>query len=162
MRDLRVKLVRRLSLEEVQDRIRRMEKHFKMSFDEFEENFLEGKLDRGLWGFYVEWAELQYALEAYEESGELEYVEEERVNIDLNDLCSIFTPEKLKILVELGRGVDSISELSRRVGRSLRNVHRDLKYLEEKGLVRLMKGIEADRRIVKPKILVNEISVEFP
>ena len=72
-----LRVVRRLSLDEVVKRIKEFESRLGASFLEFEERFTEGRLDPGLFGEYVEWADLVHAYEAYVESGELDYASDE-------------------------------------------------------------------------------------
>jgi hypothetical protein len=82
-----VRVVRQLTLEEVQKRIRDYEKEYALSFDEFEELFLKKKVNRRLIGVYTEWAGLVHAYRAYVEGGEVDYVVEETRDLKprLND-----------------------------------------------------------------------------
>lgn len=56
-----VKVIRRLTVEEVHWRIEGFEKRCGMSFDEFEELYLKRRVDRDLLDIYYEWASLVHA-----------------------------------------------------------------------------------------------------
>ena len=77
MNSMLIRIVRRFTLDEVKSRIKQFEKEYDMTFDEFEELFLSGKLDRRMVGTYFEWASLVHAYRGYVEGGELDYVIEE-------------------------------------------------------------------------------------
>lgn len=50
----------------------------------------------------------------------------------------IFSPERIKLLMFLSKGkAESISDLARKLGRKFEAVHRDLRYLEGFGVVKL-------------------------
>ena len=49
-----IRIVRRLTLDEVKSKIKQFEKEHDMTFDEFEELFLSRKLDRRMVGTYFE------------------------------------------------------------------------------------------------------------
>lgn len=98
---------------------------------------------------------LDILLKLGDEEGELDYYEEEIVAYDPAYHRRIFTPNILRILSELSLGVESVSELARRVGRNVSNVWRDLKFLEKLDFVALLRS--GNR--VKPMLLAVEVGV---
>jgi hypothetical protein len=133
---LRLKIVRRLSLEEVKKRLQEHEIANRMPFSEFEKQFIEGKVDPGLFGKYVEWADLLHAYEAYVEGGELDYVVEETWRMKPEELEKMLNPRRLEPLEMIsGSHIESINDVARKVGRNVRNVYDDLKLLEKKGFL---------------------------
>lgn len=150
-----LRVVRRLSLDEVVKRVKEFESRLGASFLEFEERFTEGRLDPGLFGEYVEWADLVHAYEAYVESGELDYASDEVIDLRNRDFERLLTHKRIELLVALASSrVESINELARRVKRSVKNVHGDLKILERLGFVQLRK---LGKRNIAPEVLVKEI-----
>ena len=150
-----LRVVRRLSLDEVVKRIKEFESRLGASFLEFEKRFTEGRLDPGLFGEYVEWADLVHAYEAYVESGELDYASDEVIDLRDRDFERLLTHKRIELLVALASSrVESINELARRVKRSVKNVHGDLKILERLGFVQLRK---LGKRNIAPEVLVKEI-----
>ena len=150
-----LRVVKRLSLNEVVKRIKEFESRLGASFLEFEKRFTEGRLDPGLFGEYVEWADLVHAYEAYVESGELDYASDEVIDLRDRDFERLLTHKRIELLVALASSrVESINELARRVKRSVKNVHGDLKILERLGFVQLRK---LGKRNIAPEVLVKEI-----
>ena len=150
-----VRVVRRLGLDEVVKRMREFESRLGKSFLEFEKRFNEGRLDSGLFGEYVEWADLVHAYEGYVESGELDYASEEVIDLRDKDFERLLTHKRVELLVALASSrVESINELARRVKRSVKNVYGDLKILERLRFVQLRK---LGKRNIVPEVLVKEI-----
>jgi len=150
-----LRVVKRLGLNEVVKRIKEFESRLGASFLEFEKRFTEGRLDPGLFGEYVEWADLVHAYEAYVESGELDYASDEVIDLRDRDFERLLTHKRIELLVALASSrVESINELARRVKRSVKNVHGDLKILERLGFVQLRK---LGKRNIAPEVLVKEI-----
>ena len=86
-----VRIVRELTPEEVLRRIKRYEKEFGMSFDDFEELFLKRRIDRSKIGAYFDWAGLIHAYRGYVEGGELDYMIEE---------LREFSPQQMRLLTQ--------------------------------------------------------------
>ena len=150
-----LRVVRRLSLDEVVKRMKEFESKLGTSFLEFEKKFTEGRLDPGLFGEYVEWADLVHAYEGYVESGELDYSSEEVTDLRDRDFEKLLTHKRVELLVALASSrVESINELARRVKRSVKNVYGDLKILERLRFVQLRK---LGKRNIVPEVLVKEI-----
>lgn len=72
-----IRVVRQLTLDEVQARIRDFENEYNMTFDEFEELFWRKQLDKRFVDEYSEWAGLVHAYRAYVEGGEFDSAVEE-------------------------------------------------------------------------------------
>ena len=141
--------------EEVLGRIRGFENRFNLDFEEFEDTFLRNRRPRNLLGIYLEWARLVDAYRGYEESGELDYILEEVKEFGIEQLAKL-TPKRLELLNQLaGVRVGSISELSHRVKRDIKNIYDDLLVLSGLGLVVLRRrGL----RNIVPETLVEEIA----
>jgi len=150
-----LRVVRRLSLDEVVRRMKKFEVRLGTSFLEFEKRFTEGKLDPGLFGEYVEWADLVHAYEGYVESGELDYASDEVIDLRDRDFEKLLTHERVELLVALASSrVESINELARTVKRSVKNIYGDLKVLERLGFIQLRR---LGKRNIVPEVLVKEI-----
>lgn len=154
---MRLKVVRRLSLEEVKKRLQEHEIANRMLFSEFEKQFIEGKVDPGLFGEYVEWADLLHAYEAYMEGGELDYVVEETWRMKPEELEKMLNPRRLELLEMIsGSHIESINDVARKVGRNVRNVYDDLKLLEKKGFLHFRK---VGKKKMVPETRIEEVSV---
>ena len=92
-----------------------------------------------------------------EEEGELDYYEEEELAYDPKLHNKLFTPNTIKLLEEVHKGVNSISELARRLNRDVSNVWKDLMYLSKLGLVLLVRVSGK----VKPIPLAIEYGISF-
>lgn len=150
-----VRIVRRLTLEEVNNRINKFETEHGMTFDEFEELFLEGKVDRSTAGAYFEWAGLVHAYRGYVEEGELDYVVEERRELSSNEVA-LLTPKRLELLDSLASlRIESINDFAQKVRRNVKNVYQDLQVLRKLGFVTFKKR---GKRNIVPETLVEEIT----
>jgi len=151
-----VRIVRGLTIEEVRERMRKFETEHGMMFDEFEELFLEKRMDRSMVGVYFEWAGLVHAYRRYIESGEFDYVVEEMRELSSGEL-SVLTPKRLDLLYSVASlRPESISDLARKTHRNIKNVHQDLQALRKLGFVNLAKR---GKRSVVPETLVEEITL---
>lgn len=151
-----VRIVRQLSLEEVQNKIRKYEKEYGVTFDKFEELVFEKKVDRDSVGAYYEWAGLVHAYRGYVEGGELDYVVEEVRDLSPKEV-SLLTPKRLELLYTLGNlRIQSINELAQRTRRDVKNVYEDLKVLASLDLVTFKK---LGKRNTVPLTLVEEITL---
>lgn len=90
-----------------------------------------------------------------EEEGELEFLVEELVDYDPRVHQRLFTRNVIRLLEEVGRGVDSVTELARRLGRDVANVYRDLKWLESLGMVTLVR----EGRRLRPVLTAVEYGI---
>ena len=151
-----VRIVRQLTLDEVQNRIKGFEKEYGVTFDEFEGLFLEKKVDRSLFETYYEWADLVDAYRGYVESGELDYAVEEMRELKPKQVA-LLTPKRFELLYSLGSlYVDSINDLAEKTGRNVKNVYQDLKTLKSLDLVTFKKR---GKRNIVPETLVEEITL---
>jgi len=154
---LRIKVVRRLGLEEIRRRLKVHETRMGMPFPEFERRFIERRVDHGLFGEYVEWASLVHAYEAYVEGGELDYTVEEIREFKTDELQKMLTFKRLELLEVISMShVESINDVARKVGRNVKNVYSDLKILEKMGFLHFRK---VGRRNMIPESLIEEVSV---
>ncbi len=151
-----MRIVRGLTIEEVHKRIRKFETEHSMTFDEFEELFLEKRMDRSMVGVYFEWAGLVHAYRRYVESGEFDYVVEEMRELSPGEV-SLLTPKRLELLYSVtSLRPESISDLARKTHRNVKNVYQDLQALKKLGFVTLVKR---GKRSVVPETLVEEITL---
>jgi len=151
-----VRVVRQLTLDEVQARIRNYEKEYGMPFDEFEELFWKKQLDRRLMNEYSEWAGLVHAYRGYVEGGELDYVIEEVRDLKSKE-ASLLTPKRLELLYSLASlRPESINDLAQKTKRDVKNVYQDLKALKTLGFVSFKKR---GKRNIIPETLIEEISL---
>jgi DNA-binding transcriptional ArsR family regulator len=151
-----VRIVRRLTLEEISKHIESFERKWGMTFDEFEELFLSKRVDRSMVDVYYEWASLVHAYRGYMEEGELDYSIEE-----LRDLTSeeqaLLTPKRLELLYSLGgQRIESINDLARKTRRDVKNVYQDLQLLRKLGFVIFKK---MGKRNIVPETLIEEITL---
>lgn len=151
-----IRIIRRLTLDEVKSKIRQLEKEHDVTFDEFEELFLSRKLDRRMVGTYFEWASLVHAYRGYVEGGELDYVIEE-----IRDLSSeenaLLTPKRIELLYSLASlRAESINKLAQKTRRNVKNVYQDLQALRSLGFATFRKS---GKRNIVPETLVEEITL---
>ncbi|NWG10235.1 hypothetical protein HXY33_00545 [Candidatus Bathyarchaeota archaeon] len=150
-----IKIIRNLTLEEIEDRIKRFEKKFSTSFEKFEEHYLKHKLDAKLATVYFEWAELVNSYKGYVEEGQLDYMVEEIKDFK-PEQAALLTPKRIELLYKLAAlRVDSINDLATKVRRNVKNVHQDLQVLRRFGFVKMSKR---KGRILIPETLVKEVT----
>lgn len=150
-----IRIVRRLTIEEVSERIRRFEEEYSMSFDNFEELFLEKKIGRKEVGTYFDWAGLVDAYRGYMEGGELDYTVEEIRELAPQDM-TLLTPKRLQLLGSLASlPINSINDLAQKIHRNVKNVYQDLQVLKKLDFIIFKKR---GKRNIIPKTLVEEIT----
>jgi hypothetical protein len=150
-----IRVIRSLTSDEIEDRIKRFEKEFGMSFEKFEELFLKQKLDAKNTRVYFEWGELVDSYKGYMEEGTLDYTVEETRDLKPEQAASL-TPKRVELLYKLATvRVDSINDLAQKVKRNVKNVYEDLKVLNKLGFVKLNKR---KGRALIPETLVKEIT----
>jgi len=154
-----VKIVRRLALEEIRERLNAfLAKHPNKTFEELEEEFFSKGGGFSSWSEYSEIRDLYYAYRGYEEGGELMYSEEQYLDLSPEELNRVLTAKRLQVLSTLARcEVSSVSELARITGRDVKNVYEDLKVLESLKFVELRK----EKGRVVPRLLLQRISIDF-
>jgi len=151
-----VKVVRRLTLEEVRDKIRGYERQHGVTFDEFEELFLKKKISRDAASGYYDWAGLVHAHRGYEEGGELDYVVEELRELKPEE-TAVLTAKRLELLCSLASlRTESINDLAQKTRRNVKNVYEDLLALKSLGFVTFKKR---GKRNIIPETLVEEITL---
>jgi len=150
-----IRIIRNLTTEEIEEKIRKFEKEYSMSFEKFEELFLGQKLDAKHARVYFEWAELVDSYKGYIEEGTLDYSVEEIKDFK-PEQAALLTPKRIELLYKLAvLRVESINDLAQKVRRNVKNVYQDLQALSKFGFVRLNK--RRGRNIV-PETLVKEIT----
>lgn len=151
-----VRVVRRLTLEEVQERIKDYERQHSMAFDEFEDLFLKKKIPREVAGSYFDWAGLIHAYRGYEESGELEYVIEELRELKSKEMSAL-TAKRIELLYSLASlRIESMNDLAQKTKRNIKNVYEDLRTLRSLGFVTFKRK---GKRNIVPETLVEEITL---
>ncbi len=151
-----VRVVRQLTLEEVQSRIKNHEEEYGTSFVQFEEQFVRKQLDRRLTGVYSEWADLIHAYRGYVEGGELDYLVEETRDLRPKE-TALLTPKRLELLYDLANmRPESINDLAQKVKRDVKNVYEDLKALKALGFVTFRRR---GKKNIVPETLVEEITL---
>jgi len=151
-----IRIVRRLTLDEVKSKIKQFEKEHDMIFDEFEELFLSRKLDRYMVGTYFEWASLVHAYRGYVEGGELDYIIEELRDLSPEE-TALLTPKRIELLYSLASlRAESINKMAQKTRRNVKNVYQDLKALQGLGFVTFRKR---GKRNIIPETLVEEITL---
>jgi len=151
-----VRIVRRLTLEEIRGRIKSFEERFGVAFDEFEESILEKRVDRDVVDAYFHWAELVHAYRGYVESGELDFAVEETRDLSPKE-AAVLTPKRLELLYSLtSLRADSINELAQKIRRNVKNVYQDLQALKTLGFVTFTRK---GKRNIVPETLVEEITL---
>ncbi len=150
-----MRIVRRLTSEEVKSRIKHFEDKYATTFDEFEELFLSKKLDRGMVSTYFEWASLVHAYRGYVEGGELDYVIEQLRDLSPEE-AALLTPKRIELLYSLASlQAESINKLAQKTRRNVKNVYQDLKVLQNLGFVTFRRS---GKRNIVPETLVEEIT----
>ncbi|MDI6847745.1 MAG: hypothetical protein QMD23_06415, partial [Candidatus Bathyarchaeia archaeon] len=118
-----LRIIRDLTPEEVEEKIKRFEKELGMSFEKFEELFLKQKLDAKFARAYFEWAELVDSYKGYMEDGQLDYTVEEIKDFEPEQIA-LLTPKRIELLYQLAvLRVDSINDLAQKMRRNVKNVH---------------------------------------
>ena len=147
-----IRIIRNLTLEEIEKKIREFEKEYGMSFEKFEEQFLKQRLDGKLARIYFEWVELVDSYKGYMEEGTLDYPVEEIKDFK-PEQAALLTPKRMELLYKLAvLRVDSINDLAQKVRRNVKNVYQDLQVLSKFGFVRLSKR---KGRTIVPETLVK-------
>jgi hypothetical protein len=151
-----IRVVRRLTIEEVLKRIKDFEREHGVTFDEFEELFLEKRLNRQNVDVYFEWTDLVHAYRGYVEGGELDYIVEELRDLNPSDIA-LLTPKRLQLLYSLaGLRVRSINDLAQKTHRNVKNIHQDLQILRKLGFVVFKK---VGKRNIIPETLIEEVTL---
>jgi len=149
-----IRIIRNLTPEEVEEKIKSFEREFGMRFEKFEELFLKNRLSSKFSKAFFEWAELVDSFKGYLEEGTLDYTVEEVKDLKPEQVA-VLTPKRIELLHYLAVSrVDSINDLAKKLRRNIKNVYNDLQALRRIGFVKLNKR----GRAVIPETLVKEIS----
>jgi len=148
---MRIFIRRRITLEEILERIEKLRNFY----GDLETLYKRVKnSETRLLETYLEWKALRDALKEYEEDGETLYTIEREVKPEI--ARRLFTKNMLKLLSEV-RSSESISALASRVGRSVANVYRDLKFLERVRIVVLRR----EGKRLRPELLMRELILQL-
>jgi hypothetical protein len=149
-----IRIIRNLTPEEVEEKIKSFEREFGMHFEKFEELFLKKRLSSKFVKAFFEWAELVDSFKGYLEEGTLDYTVEEVKDLKPEQIV-VLTPKRIELLHYLAVSrVDSINDLAKKLRRNVKNIYNDLQALRKIGFVQLNKR----GRAVIPETLVKEIS----
>ncbi len=152
---LRWRIVKRVPLSDVYDRVAELEDKYGGSLSALTEEFVSGHMDRERFEDYVEWTGMMHALRAYGEGEDYDYYAEEELELSREE-SSKLTPRRLELLDQLsGLRAGSINDLAFKVGRDVKNVYGDLKALEGLGFVRLVR----EGRSLVPELVVQEVTL---
>jgi predicted transcriptional regulator len=81
---------------------------------------------------------------------------------NLDSFRKVLTEKRMALLHTVKQHKpDTIHELARLLGRDVKNVSDDLKYLAKLGLVSLDKGVEGSGRRVAPRVKYEKIRLEI-
>jgi DNA replication protein DnaD len=150
-----IRIIRSLTSEEIEEKIKKFEKEFGMRFEKFEEQFLKQRLNGKLARIYFEWAELVDSYKGYIEEGTLDYTVEEIKDFK-PEQAALLTPKRIELLYKLAAlRVESINDLAKKVRRNVKNVYQDLQALSKFGFVKMDKR---KGRALIPETLVKEIT----
>ena len=150
-----IRIIRSLTSEEIEEKIKKFEKEFGMRFEKFEEQFLKQRLDGKLARIYFEWAELVDSYKGYIEEGTLDYTVEE-IRDFKPEQAALLTPKRIELLYKLAAlRVESINDLAKKVRRNVKNIYQDLQALSKFGFVKM--GKRKGRAHI-PETLVKEIT----
>jgi predicted transcriptional regulator len=151
---MQLRILRRIPLTEVTDRVEQYENQFDATLDEVSNQFAERALNHEDFDDYVKWMAMEHALGAYVEGEAFDYLTEDILDLESQDLSKL-TPRRLELLDQMSRhNADSINKLASSIGRDVKNVYNDLKILESLGLIALTR--EGNR--MTPDLLVKEIT----
>ncbi|RLE66465.1 MAG: hypothetical protein DRJ38_01520 [Thermoprotei archaeon] len=150
---MRIRVRRRITIEELWKIINEYEYSFGTP-DRLRRELLVSQ-DEKLKGKLDEWINALNALREYEEDGEENFIKEEEV--DPAVVRRLLTDNMVKLLKEIENGVASISELARKVRRSVPNVYSDLQFLYRNGFL----GFQKRGKHVVPYLLLEEVIIDF-
>jgi len=157
MIELRLSRVRRVPMNEVTERLTRLEDKYSDKFQELHEEFIQGRMDRERFNDYVEWSSMIHALRAYSEGEDYDYYTEEDTPLGVEDLRGL-TSSRIELLDRLAVSrASSINELADILDRDVKNVYNDVKFLERIGFIRLSK----EGRGLVPELLVQQLTISL-
>ena len=151
---MQLRILKRIPLTEVTDRVTQYETKFGATLDEVSNQFAERSLNHEDFEDYVQWMVMEHALGAYVEGEAFDYLTEDILDLEPQDLSKL-TPKRLELLDQMSRhNADSINKLASSIGRDVKNVYNDLKTLETLGLIALTR----EGHKMTPDLLVKEIT----
>lgn len=165
---LYVKFSRRLTDEQIGEKIACFEKKYGMTALEYEKKVVKGHEDeldeKDLLGDFEEWKHLSAVLAEGNKEPIIESFVKPMpfggkvVNLEIGIITKTFTPERLRLLGMMKeKQLGSISKLSEAVKRDRSSVVTDLEILENAGLVQLQKH----GKNTMPRSLWDKVEIEF-
>jgi predicted transcriptional regulator len=152
---MRWRVVRRIPLNEIRERVAAYVEKYGGHYQELSREFEAGKMPRDRMDDYIEWSGMIHALRAAGEGEDFDYYAEEDLQLSPEDFESL-TPRRIELLDYLAdEHASSINELADKVERDVKNVHGDLRILERLGFVRLVE----EGKSLAPELLVQEFTV---
>ena len=152
---MHLRVVRRLPLNEVKERVTALERKYGDRFQQLNEEFIAGRMPRDRFDDYVEWSSMIHAIRAAKEGEDFDYYAEEEIAFTTSQLEKI-TPQRIGLMDYLAdEHAASINELAVKVGRDVKNVYSDLKQLERLGFLRLVR----EGRNIIPELLIQEVTI---
>jgi len=152
---MRWRAVKRVPLNEVRERLNALEKKYGDRFPTLHEEFIAGKMPRERFDDYVEWSGMIHALRAAGEGEDFDYYVEENMEFTPEEFESL-TPRRIELLDYLAdEYAGSISELAKKMKRDVKNVHSDLRHLEQIGFIRLTR----EGKNLVPQLLIQELTI---
>jgi hypothetical protein len=144
-------------MNEITERLAELEGKYGDRFQELHEEFVHGRMDRERFNDYVEWSGMTHALRAYSEGEDYDYYTEEETPLGGEELRGL-TSSRIELLDRLAVSrASSINELAGILGRDVKNVYNDIKFLERIGFVKLSK----EGRGLVPELLVQELTISL-
>jgi predicted transcriptional regulator len=152
---MRWRVVRRIPLNEVRERVAAFVAKYSNQYQELSREFESGKMPRERLDDYIEWSSMIHALRAAGEGEDFDYYVEEDLGLTTKEFQSL-TPRRIELLDYLAdEHASSINELSDRLGRDVKNVYGDLRVLERLSFIRLVK----EGKSLVPELLVQEVTI---
>lgn len=152
---MRWRVVRRIPLNEVRERVAAFVAKYGNHYQELSREFESGKMPRDRLDDYIEWSSMIHALRAAGEGEDFDYYAEEDLDLTPEEFESL-TTRRIELLDYLAdEHASSINELADRLGRDVKNVYGDLRVLEHLGFIRLVK----EGKSLVPELLVQEVTI---
>jgi predicted transcriptional regulator len=147
--------VKRVPLNEVRERMKIIEAKYGDRFNTLHEEFIAGKMPRERFDDYVEWSGMNHALRAAGEGEDFDYYAEEYLEFTPEEFDSL-TPRRIELLDYLAdEYAGSINELAKKMKRNVKNVHSDLRHLEQLGFIRFTR----EGKNLVPQLLIQELTI---
>ena len=109
---MQIRIVRRIPLTEVVERVEHFQKYFGKNLDEVSNQISNNSFDQETFNLYVEWMAMEHALGAYVEGEAFDFITEDILDLVSDDLSKL-TTKRLELLDQMSRhNAKSINELA--------------------------------------------------